>query len=613
MIQPSQSTEPTLLAEQPAEPQDPKDTAQEKQTEKQIIATLFKEKSLYEQATQANRKELVDIYNAYSGNMDQVKKLPYETKETVPKMRTEIAYVKSNIFSGQPEIEIEGVGDEDKTVAMILEKIVNFRFQTIPQFYEKVEDWVHQACTFGTSLLQVVWKFETKDNGDGTETPICDEPDILVPNIMDTFYNPMISEVNPQVSLIRRAVLPEDDIKNNSLYDYAGEDGTLNREKVVGKGNFAKNIYDSSSQINAQALQAQAGMVEVYERETKDRIQTIADGQKRLVLRDIENPDGFIHFNKFVFEKDTIPNTFDGKGVGHNTLGLGKMFYSLFNQTLQSVKLGNNPMFLFKKGAGIDARQLVAKPGGGISVDGDGPLQDNIQPVIFPDIKTGAINLLQKIDDEHKRASGATDVVQGSSGANTLGQDQMAMSNTSIRFELIQRRFKHSLADVANMIIKMELRNLQSPDAPILRIFPQEMRQQVYELLISEAQDVKYNIKVKGDTTVARNKDLESKRLTELFNLATAANSPVQLTPVEARAFLRRLAERQGEPNIDEIIGEKPPMPQIPIDPQTGQPMPPMPGMPPQGQPQGAVPNMMPPIGSGASQQGLNQGVGYGQ
>jgi hypothetical protein len=553
--------------------------------EKKPIDILFEEKKRYEESSKDQRTEITEIYNAYQGKMEQVISTPYDTKETIPKMRTEIAYVKPFIFSGEPEIEVEGVGDEDKNISKILEKIVNYRIsQSIPNAYEKIEDWVHQATTFGTSLIQVVWNFKTEKKSepvldemgqpviseDGQpqvneyEVPTIDEPDLVVPNIQDCFYNPMLPDVVNQTSIIIRSILPLEDVKANPTYK--------DTDKLQGKDNLSTSDTNSSSQLGDTIMSNQKGMVEIYERLTKDKIETAADDKERLMLREASHEYGFIPMVKFVFEKDTIPNIFNGKGVGQNTLGLSKAYYKMFNQTLTNVKLCNNPMSVSAKGTKINKEQLVSKPGGNVEVDTGGKrLDDVFQWMQLPDIKQGAIQLLDKIDDEHKRASGANDLLQGGASNDTLGQDQIAQSNSSNRFELIQRRFKHALADVAEMIIKMELIHLQSPDAPILRIFSDEMevtdpltgqkvmqsgmRQKVYEILVNEAKDIKYNVKIKGDTTVARNKQLESKRLVDLFDL-----SQNFLTDQEKRSFIRRIAERQGESNIDEIIAETNPI-----------------------------------------------------
>jgi hypothetical protein len=76
---------------------------------------------------------------------------------------------------------------------------------------------------------------------------------------------------------------------------------------------------------------------------------------------------------------------------------------------------------------------------------------------------------------------------------------------------------------------------------------------------------------------------MESKRLVELFNL-----SQNFLTDTEKRAFVRRIAERQGEQQLDEIIAEEAPMPQ-----------------------QGMMPDqqMMGGIGANESPQAVNQNV----
>lgn len=546
-------------------------------TEQEIIEQFQKEKKLYESSTQDERTELGEIYKNYMGKMDEVQSTPYDVKEPIPKLRTEIAYVKPFVFSGEPEIEVEGVGDEDKEISKILEKMVNYRIsQSIPNAYGKIEQWVHQSVTFGTSVIKVIWDFRTQQTEEGMETPIADEPDIEVPNILDVYYNPIIAEIDNQPSLICRSVLTVQEVKENPAYNYTNSEGERNADKAEGKSKVNTNPYDSSSQLNSQSLSHQDGMLEVFERYTKDRITTICEGKEVLVLRDVENPYGYINAVKLIFEPNTIPNVFSGLGVGHNTLGLGKSYFKLWSQVLQNVKMCNNPMSIGAKGTRIKKDQLVSKPGGHVEVDTQGKsLNDVFQWLQFPDVKTGAIELLNKLEDEHKRASGANDLVQGSASNDTLGQDQIAQANVSNRFELIQRRFKHALAKVAEMILDMEIKNLQSPDAPILRIFPMELREQIFLLIKNEAGNVKFNIKVKGETIIARNKNLESKRMVDAFDLAQNF-----LTDREKRAFIRRIMELQGENNVDDLIMETNPvmeqqqaMQLAGIDPATGQPM----------------------------------------
>jgi hypothetical protein len=558
-----------------------------------VIQTILKEKKTYEQSSADTRQEIREIYDAYLGRMDNVKKLPYKNQETIPKLRTEVSYIVPYIFSGEPELSVEPIGEEDKVISQILEKIVNYRLSTIPNSYDKIEDWVKQGTTFGTSVLNVVWRtkieYSPVEEVEGEEPPVegkvvKDAPDFEVPNILDVYYNPVISDIDDQPSMLFRSMLPIEYVRDCEMYDATDEDGNLNREKVESK-KPANDNFNSTSQSTdvANAFEHQEGMVEIIERVTKDKIQTIALGQN-LLLRETENRYNEICSVKFIFEKNTIPNRFNGFGVGQNTKGLGNLIYKMFNQSLDSVALSNNPMFIFKKGSVGDVSKLVGKPGGGIPVDAEN-IRDAIIPILFPDLKQGAISLQANLEDEHKRASGASDLVQGASSSKTLGQDQIAQNSSSNRFELIQRRFRKGLAKIGEIIIKMELKNLQSPEAEILRIFPLEMRQTIYQLLINEAQDVKYNIKVRGETVVARNKDMEAKRMVELFNL-----SQNFLTDTEKRKMVRRIAERVGEQNIDEIIAEEAPMPEQ------------MPGeMPDQ--------SMMGPIGANETPQAVNQNI----
>lgn len=545
----------TLPAEEP-----------KKKTEQEIVSRIESLKKSYEQATVDSREMFKEIFSVYMGKTGEIQSTPYNTTDDIPKLRTEVSYVKPAIFSGEPVVEFEGIGDEDKAVAKIYEKIVNHRFTTIPGFREKVEMWVGQAVTFGTSEAKVVWRYAEQDNGDGTLSPVQDEPDIEVPNHMDVYFNPIIPEIKDQECLIFRSVLPVHEVKENPIYDYRNLDGIRNAELIEESGSQTDQ-YNSSilsnTDLPAAQTKATAGMVEVFELIDDDRIQTIANGK---LLRDTENVYGMINAVKLIFEPNAIPNRYEGFGLGQNTLELGKMFYKMFNQLSTSVKMSNNPMFLFKKGSVKDKRQLVSKPGGGIEVTGDGPITNEISAIQFPDIKQGAIEILNRIDDEHKRASGATDLVQGSASNDTLGQDQIVQGNVSNRFELVVRRFKAALSEVANMMLKMELQNLQSPDAAILRIFPEKLRPSIYEILISSKDDVKYNVRIKGETNIARNKQLESKRLVELFNVASGIETEMGplLTNKELRAILRKGLELQGEQNIDELVAEEKEQPMMP-------------------------------------------------
>jgi hypothetical protein len=131
--------------------------------ENEIVSTLFKELDTYKVANQSQRAVLNEIYQAYVGEMSDAKDRS-KSQEKITKLRTETNYIVPSIFSGSPELEVEKVGEEDKDLAFVGEKIVNHRLNTIPQAYEKIEAWVKQAVVFGTSLISVNWEFETEDD-----------------------------------------------------------------------------------------------------------------------------------------------------------------------------------------------------------------------------------------------------------------------------------------------------------------------------------------------------------------------------------------------------------------------------------------------------------------
>lgn len=547
--------------------------------EKRIIETIFNEKDNYQKASQQQRSDLNDIYQAYVGEITDTKDRS-KSQEKITKLRTETNYIVPSIFSGNPELEVEAVGEEDADLAQVGQEIVNYRLSTIPQAYEKLEAWVKQSVVFGTSLLRVVWVFQTKDNEDGTKTPVKDEPDFIVNNILDCFYNPIIPEIESQKPIFR-TVLPIDDVKNNKLY--------RNTDKVESKGTIPADTYDSSMQVQNDRIdlqKASEGTIELYERVSSDGICTVADGKEKVLLRDEKWEYKSNCVVKLIHEPNAIPNRFDGYGTGHNTLGLGKLIQKLGNRLTDNVNMANTPAFMFKKGAGIDKKQLVIKPGSGIEVDGDGPLMDNIAQIEVGDITSGGLALLNRFDDEHKRATGANDLIQGAASNKTLGQDQIASTYSSNRFELINRRFKQALADVGRHLLLMEIQNIQSIDAPILKIFPIEAeveggkirysRETVYNMLIAarESGDLNFNIRVKGETNVSQNKD----RMMEQFREWYQVFGPI-LPPENQLKAAKKWLELRGIDGADDLVPEPEEMmmeqgaPQE-MQPPMGQPMP---------------------------------------
>jgi len=540
--------------------------------DEKTINLLFDEKKSYEKATKTLREEIKTIWDAYNGEMTD-KEYPWQSDKFIPKMRTEISYIMPFIFSGQPELEVEGIGDEDKFLAEQLEKIINYRFTRDLDAFNKISDWVAQSLTFGTSLIKVSWKFQTKD-GKVKE----DRTELTVPNILDIFLNPLIPTIEDQKSIIQRSTLTIKQLKNDPKYK--------NTKKVKPKGQLKSGDKDSSTLDSTdldetEKMQTDMETVEVYERWSEDRIITVADGAERVLLRDEANPCGGLPYEKLIFEQEPLPNRFYGKGVGQNTIDLQAMYYDLFNQVMDNVKNLANKMYKIKRNVAFNPRDFISKPGGIIPVEDMG----DVEPLEQTDIKQSAFEIMGLIGDEHKRASGANDLVQGAESGNTLGQDKIRESNSASRFDLVKRRFKNALASVGEKILTQEIENLQDINTPILRIFPAESREVMFDLIKSKGSDVAHNIKVKGETTLAMNKDIVRKQMIDLYNLAGET-----LTETESREFIREIMRLSGILNIDDLVSKEPMNMEL------------------EGATEGAIDGQaMPPVNTQPSQQSINQ------
>jgi hypothetical protein len=585
--------EEATLAQQPVATIAPEEAKVKEAEDKKLAAKVTSEKKVYEESTTQWRKDILEIWKAMNGELS-ASVYPWENPQFIPKMRTEVAFVVPFIFSGDPQMEIDIVGDEDKEVAFILDKMLSYRVEKNPRFYNTALAWVTQGCGLGTSMMKICWKFEQTAKG------TVDKPMYSVPNILDIYQNPVISETEDQTSVIERIAMTVADVKANSAFNENKMKVTAKKRK--GETPYGSDVMDQTDLNDVDSMNDELQMVDIHERWTKDSITTVADsGTGPILLRNEPNPYGFIPYSKFVYENEIIPNRCNGKGIGQNTLGLQEMYYDLFNLVMLNLKIVVNKMWRIDPGSRVNPQDLVARPGGTIRAT-----KDEAEWVEQSDLKQSGFEMLNLIADEHKRASGATDLIQGSAGSRTLGQDQLAQSNSSNRFELVRRRLKSALSELGWMTLKMELQNLQSVESEIMKIFPETERANVFSLLMSVRDNVKFDVSVRGDTVLAANKDILAKQMLDLYNLV----SPT-MQPQEQRHFAQEIARMRGMTNVKELIPDAMPMQ---IDPNTGQPMMGPDGMPMQGgMPQGGPMNgnMLPTMGGQPSAEGINEST-YG-
>ena len=575
----------------PTTPVQPGEAIAQVAEDKKLASRVLSEKKVYEGSTTQWRQDIQEIWKAMNGELSE-NVYPWENPQFIPKMRTEVSFVVPFIFSGDPQMEVDLVGDEDKEVAFLLDKILSYRIEKNPKFYNTALAWVTQGCGLGTSMMKIGWKYANTMKG------IVDRPIYTVPNILDIYQNPSVAETEDQTSVIERISMTLDDVKNNPAFNE--NKNKVTSRKRTGSTPYGSDVMDQTDLNDVASVDDEFKMVDIYERWTKDEICTVADsGGGPLLLRHEPNPYGFIPYSKFVYEHEIIPNRCNGKGIGQNTLGLQEMYYDLFNLVMLNLKIVVNKMWRIDPGSRVNPQDLVARPGGTIRAT-----KDEAEWVEQSDLKGSGFEMLALISQEHQRASGATDLVQGSPGARTLGQDQLAQSNVSNRFELVRRRLKSALSELGWMTLKMELMNLQSVDQEIMKIFPETERQNVFNVLMSVRDTVQFDVSVRGDTVLASNKDILAKQLLDLYNLVAPG-----MNPQEQRFFAQEIARMRGVTNVKELIPDFQ-MPGV----QPGQPLPPVtqqlyrqfPGT------QGPIDgNMLPEQGGMPTAEGINEST-YG-
>lgn len=520
----------------PVAPEETKSPEELKAEEAKAARQVLREKKIYEDATVKWRTEIQEIWKAMNGELS-ANVYPWENPQFVPKIRTEVSFVVPFIFSGDPQMEVTLIGDEDRDIAYILDKMLSYRIEKNPRFFDQAVIWVTQGVGLGTSLMKVYWDFKKKGG------KIIDRPCYSVPNILDIYRHPTIVEMDDQTSVIERSTRTVADVKKDPAYGPAKLE--VKPSKRHEKSTYGSDTLDAADLDDVDSMNDEFNFVDIYERWSDEEIVTIADsGEGPILLRKEPNPYGFVPYAVFIFENEIIPNRANGKGVGQNTIGLQEMYYDLFNLVMLNLKIVVNKMWRVDPGSRVDPKDLIARPGGTIRAT-----KDEAEWVEQSDLKQSGFEMLALISDEHKRASGATDLIQGSTSSRTFGQDQLAQANVSNRFELVRRRLKAALSRIGWMTLKMELQNLQSVDQEIMRIFPVAERETIFALLVEMRDNLDFDVKITGDTMVAPNKDVLAKQLLDLFNLIAPT-----MNPQEQRVYAREIARMRGMANVQELI-----------------------------------------------------------
>lgn len=375
--------------------------------DRKAIDFIKKEIENIESSTQEMRLKIQTARNNYNEKYQQPYTLSGRKKYFSPLTRTFVNMIAPKLKFLKEALVVNPQEEADVVKAMLWEHLLRFQTDKM-RFFEKLntED-KRELGTDGTIVKKIYWDFETIELTDETkveaavgwdkikeflgEMPkvdkkkkvIKDEPKIQSVDLLDCYIDPRSESIQSASFFAERFVADLDRLKTNPIYK--------NTQYLIGQSEFPIDNKNSTatqqSDIGASAIVSEVQKVECFECWLGDEVITVASKEAPVIIRRQKNPLG--HGKKPYEECWYIKKARNWYGISPAmlVLDLQRMLNEWENQRIENREILLNKMFLVRKGAVQDIRQLVSRPAGFIEVaDDDKPMGDKIQPLEFTDI-----------------------------------------------------------------------------------------------------------------------------------------------------------------------------------------------------------------------------------
>lgn len=534
--------------------------------EKAAIEAAFAALDRYKADRAGKEKEWTESYAVYSSWLDKSKN-PFLANLFIPKVRSAVETVAAFLLgpnqtvTARPE---EGMWNWVK--AKVAEKWLDFIWRKRLDARTKLQTWVKQGEIFGNGVMKVGY-----DQEDGVPSL----SNTAIEDIYYDFYEPNIQKSEYLFHIIRR---PLSAVMSDEKYDAKDDEGNYVREQVVASDDEPKpNPALLFAQYERNPAPQDAGMVVLHEIWCLDgnRIMTVAPTSLGWrCLREKKNTyrwktggkgEPFRPFVKLRFSVSPLPNRAYDMGAVYPTVNIQKAFNDLFNQVFTNIALTNNAMWLRRKGASVNARDLVRRPGGIITVR---DINADIKAMETPPIKPEALEMLNRLDAEFRESSLLAALAVGLQ--DTATQATMAQENFYTVLRPIQDNIADALSELGAMVLQISLDNADGSQA-------MEMFENDNEIGIltfdPEAINAYYDVRIVPDRNAYLSKLYRQKQLLEFVNVLRGDPMIFQRYPNAPEAIYRMWLEEAGFGNVERIFDANSAMQQM----QTG--------MLPQGQP----------------------------
>lgn len=350
-------------------------------------------------------------------------------------VETVVPRLISAVFASRPYIGVLPVKEEAIENAKDMENLIDYQLTQKIGIIGVATSWFKEALIYGTSILKVGWEYEEDEvwvdeplmeifgfpigsRRVKKVQPVKDDPLVEHIDLWDFYIDPRAKDIDEadycihkvfrDISYLKR--MEEQGIYKNidEVVKVSKEGAGSWYEEGVGTTAFETGMNTRLGLIGMQSIDKPSNKIEILEYWTDDRV--IAVANRSVVIRNDENP--YHHRKKpFVRLVDVlVPHEFYGIGEIEPIEDLQYELNSLRNQRMDNINILINRMWKVIRGADIDVRQLVSRPGGIIEVDD----MNDVQELQMTDLSGNAIeNVIEMVRRDMDNANGVYDYARG--------------------------------------------------------------------------------------------------------------------------------------------------------------------------------------------------------
>jgi len=362
------------------------------------------------------------------------------------------------IFGANPFFEVNPREELDVVTAKINQSLLNYDFD-VDDFQLKFFDFLKQMAFYGTTFGKCYWRKDTREETVEIEDIILgkqkvkneivlfDGPCFTPLDIFNVYYSPKATKLS-DTWIIHRSEKTIGEMKRQGIYKNIDE---LENNITMDKDTERYQAETKKARLGIpSAYSSEEGddrRVELLEYWNIDRTKTMTiAGQSVIVRPERENPLG-IGFDPFVM-CSLWPNPFELAGVGipEKVRDIQDQLNSEVNQRLDNRNLRQNLILKVRRGANVNVRNLISKPGGVWLTDD----MSAIEVVSMPDISSSSSFAEENmLEGKCEEITGVTKYVTGG-GANA----QRTATESSILQKMGSKQFALHVKLIEEMALK---------------------------------------------------------------------------------------------------------------------------------------------------------------